>query len=121
MRRKGEMAFREAENKALQMVLSKDKFVLACGGGTPAYYNNMDLLTADAKVVYLDCKIPTLVKRLVPEKSQRPLIEKISDDELEAFIAKHLFERRPFYERAHVRVNADALTADELSSQLAGS
>lgn len=120
MRRKGEMAFREAENKALQMVLSKDNFVLACGGGTPAYYDNIDLLTSEAKVVYLDCKIPTLAKRLLPEKTQRPLIEKIEDEELEEFIAKHLFERRPYYEKAHIRVAADELTIEELASHLTG-
>lgn len=118
MRRKGEVAFREAENKALKMVLGKRKFVLACGGGTPAYYNNMDVLTNAAKVIYLDCKIPTLTERLIPEKMQRPLIEGIADNELEEFIAKHLFERRPFYERAHTRVTADELTVEELAAQI---
>lgn len=120
MRRKGELAFREAENKALKMVLGKDRFVLACGGGTPAYYDNMEQLTKNAHVVYLDCNIPTLVNRLLPEKCMRPLIEKVADEELEEFIAKHLFERRPYYEKAHIKVEAnDDISVDHLLPQIA--
>ncbi len=118
IRRKGEIAFREAENKALNMVLGKDKFVLACGGGTPAYFDNMDQLTKNAHVVYLDCSIPTLVNRLLPEKCMRPLIEKVADEELEEFIAKHLFERRPYYEKAHVKIEANDISVDHLLPQL---
>ncbi|MCC5918895.1 MAG: shikimate kinase [Cryomorphaceae bacterium] len=118
MKRKGELAFREAERKALHVVLKKKKFVLACGGGTPAYYDNMDALTKSANVVFLDCQIPTLVARLTPEKNQRPLIESVPDEELETFIGKHLFERRSFYEKAALKVPADMLTVDQLKDAL---
>jgi shikimate kinase len=118
MRRKGEIVFREFEQKALQMVLKKDAYVLACGGGTPAYYNNMDELLDNAHVVYLDCSINVLESRLLPEKATRPLLESIPADEVGTFIAKHLFERRPYYERAHQTIKGDQLVVEELVSAL---
>jgi shikimate kinase len=118
MRRKGEVAFREAERKALHIVLNKDKFVLACGGGTPAYYDNIEYLLKNTTVVYLNCGILTLKERLTAEKASRPLIENIADEELEEFIAKHLFERRIFYEQAQIKIVADTLKVEDLAIQL---
>ena len=52
------------------------------------------------------------------EKSKRPLVASISKDGLQEFIAKHLFERRSFYERANYQVTTDNLTITEVVSQL---
>ena len=40
------------------------------------------------------------MKRLQAEKSSRPLLHNIND--IETYIAKHLFERNVFYNRADV-------------------
>lgn len=106
---KGEVFFRKKEHELLKDVLLEDSsFVLSAGGGTPCYSGNMDsmLQLADA-VFYLKVSIPGLVKRLITEKDQRPLIRNINNDDLPEFIGKHLFERNNYYLKADHIVNCD--------------
>ena len=97
--KKGEIFFRKEEHYALQSVLEDEEgFVLALGGGTPCYGNNMDIVLEKAQQsVYLQLSINTLVERLLHEKSSRPLVQQIKEEDLPEFIGKHLFERRQFY------------------------
>jgi len=59
---KGEIYFRVQENKYLLELLNSDKsFVLALGGGTPCYANNMALIKEYAISIYLKANLITLV------------------------------------------------------------
>ncbi len=112
---KGEIYFRLKENEYLKELLNSDKsFVLALGGGTPCYANNMDLIVKNAKSVYLKGNINTLFDRLHKEKESRPLISTLNDDKLIEFIAKHLFERAPFYEQANHIIIIDERSIDQI-------
>jgi len=51
-------------------------------------------------VVYLKMNIPELIVRLLPERSQRPLISHLKEGEMAEFLGKHLFERAPYYNQA---------------------
>ncbi len=106
---KGELYFRKREAELLRWFISKnDNFVLALGGGTPCYTNNMDfLLEQNLLTVYLKAQLKILVGRLQNEKAQRPLISRFDESELTEFIAKHLFERRFYYEKAEMQYNVD--------------
>ena len=106
---KGELYFRKTEAEVLRsFVAEKDNFVLALGGGTPCYANNMDfLLEQHLKTVYLKVQLKTLVERLRDQKEQRPLISSLNESELTEFIAKHLFERRFYYEKAALHYPVD--------------
>jgi len=113
---KGEIYFRKKEAFYLNEIIeNNDKLILSLGGGTPCYGTNINLLlkTKNAKTIYLKASIPTLVKRLKNEKSQRPLISHLESEELLAeFIGKHLFERSPYYNKANLIVSTDAKTED---------
>ncbi|WP_298903523.1 shikimate kinase [uncultured Psychroserpens sp.] len=118
---KGEIYFRKAEHKYLDDVLATSHTVVSLGGGTPCYGNNMaKLLDANnAQTIYLKALIPSLSNRLFSEKAQRPLIAHItSKDNLNEFIGKHLFERAPFYEQAHITIKTDAKDVDEVVEEL---
>lgn len=105
---KGEIYFRNAETHYLRQLLEdKNDFILSLGGGTPCFGNNLEIINAMGISVYLQASIPTLVKRLLPEKAKRPLIAAISDEQLPEFIAKHLFERNNFYNQARLIVKVD--------------
>lgn len=120
---KGELYFRKREFHYLEEVLNeKDNFVLSTGGGTPCYGKNIEtILEATENVVYLKVSIPGLVARLSKEKSERPLIKDIPDEELPEFIGKHLFERNAFYNRAHRTVVCDNKTPEEIALEIEGS
>ncbi len=120
---KGEIFFRKKEHQYLQEVLQQEHFVLALGGGTPCYSQNMEMvLQHTSEVFYLKMSIPALSARLRNEKADRPLIKHLTHEELPEFIGKHLFERSPFYTQAPKIIDADKLDAasivDEIISKL---
>lgn len=116
---KGEIYFRLQESKYLKELLAdQNDMVLALGGGTPCYANNMELIKKEALAFYLKGSITTLCQRLRSEKQQRPLIASLNDEQLTEFVAKHLFERRSFYEQASQSIQIDDKSADELVQEL---
>jgi len=119
---RGEIYFRLKENKYLKELLDSDKsFVLALGGGTPCYADNMNLIVKNAKSVYLKGNINTLFDRLHKEADSRPLISDLSEHKLKEFIAKHLFERAPFYEQANHIISIDNKSIDQIADEIANS
>lgn len=113
---KGEIYFRRIENTYLQEILnSKGNFVLSLGGGTPCYANNMELINnSEAKSIYIKASISTLVTRLIKEKSKRPLVASLENEKITEFVAKHLFERRFFYEQAEIVMNTEDKSIEEI-------
>jgi len=105
---KGEIYFRKIEGEYLQELLnSSESSVISLGGGTPCYGNNMDFIENKSNSFYLKASIDTIFERLKNETSQRPLVAEIGPENLKEYIAKHLFERAPYYERAHHTVLTD--------------
>jgi len=100
--KKGEVFFRKMETEVLGNILNTPSdFVLALGGGTPCYGNNMQLINDSTRYsFYLNLSIRNLMKRISKEKATRPLVADIPDDELTEFIGKHIFERVSFYSLA---------------------
>ncbi|WP_179006586.1 shikimate kinase [Winogradskyella forsetii] len=121
-KKKGEIYFRKKETEYLSEVISTlENVVLALGGGTPCYGNNMELLKviSNLKSFYLKLSIPLLAKRLFLERSKRPLISHInSETELLEFIGKHLFERSPYYSQSEFTINTDHKTKQEILEAL---
>jgi shikimate kinase len=117
---KGEIYFRRIESFYLSEILnSKDRFILSLGGGTPCYSNNMELiLNSEASSIYIKAGIKTLVSRLTAEKNKRPLVAELEDDKLVEFVAKHLFERRFFYEQASMTVNTEDKSTEEITTEI---
>ena len=116
---KGEIYFRKLENKLLKTLLnSKNDFILAVGGGTPCYANNINLINEASIAVYLKASIQKLYDKLRLKKDKRPLIKDLEDHQLKEFIAKHLFERTPFYEKAQIIINTDGKKKKEVAHEI---
>ena len=118
-KKKGEIFFRKTEKEVLEKILSTEKnIILSLGGGTPCYYNNIDSINEKTISVFLKTNVKTLAQRLSSEKDKRPLIQNISNEDLPEFIAKHLFERNPFYNQAKITINTDNLSAREIAEEI---
>ena len=116
---KGEIFFRKTEKEVLEKILSTEKnIILSLGGGTPCYYNNINRINEKTFSVFLKTNVKTLTQRLSSEKDKRPLIQNISNEDLPEFIAKHLFERNPFYNQAKITINTDNLSAREIAEEI---
>lgn len=118
---KGEIYFRKQEHFYLKELLAKDEsFVLSLGGGTPCYAGNMDVLATykNAKTVYLKASITTITNRLMLAKEARPLVANLEKEQLTEFIAKHLFERSYFYNKAIHVLTTDNKDKEQLALEL---
>lgn len=105
----GEDYFRKVETKLLKWFKEKKKYVLATGGGTPCFNENMEWMKKEGVVIWLDESVEVLVSRLSAEKSHRPLISKFNHEELGAFLQNKLVERFNYYQQAHYRVTSDQI------------
>ena len=106
----GDLYFRKQESKYLKEILSNNTdLVLSVGGGTPCYFDNLDMIISNNNVsFYLKNSNIQLTSRLFNEKSKRPLISNISSkDKLLEFVSKHLFEREFFYNSATHKIDCD--------------
>ncbi len=114
----GEIYFRKKEFEYLKEILvNRDNFVLATGGGTPCYGLNMKEIIANTpNVFYLKLSLPLLVDRLSREKEHRPMIKNIPNQELPEFIGKHLFERSFFYNQAPTTIRTDGRKPQEIAA-----
>tara|TARA_R110000868_G_scaffold1389_3_gene10683 strand:- start:3098 stop:3619 length:522 start_codon:yes stop_codon:yes gene_type:complete len=120
--KKGEIYFRKIESLSLIEILkNKNNIVLSLGGGTPCYSDNMDVIlkSKHVKSVYLKASIPSLVNRLKNETSKRPLISHLeTEEQIIEFIGKHLFERTPFYNQAHLTIYTDDKPKKDIIEEL---
>jgi shikimate kinase len=110
----GEAYFRKKENEILVTLAEKSNCIVSTGGGTPCFFDNMQLMNKYGTTVYLKATPQLLTKRLMPEKAKRPIICNIADAELEVFIAAKLDERKPFYELAELVLDAAEITSASL-------
>lgn len=108
---KGEIFFRKIENSYLQaLISSKNNLVLSLGGGTPCFTNNLELLKNNKEITtfFLNVPVSELAKRLMSDKENRPLVKYVSNEtDMLEFVGKHLFERLPFYNQAHFKMDAN--------------
>ena len=118
---KGEIYFRKKEIESLnEILLQKDNFILAVGGGTPCYGSNMSVINDNSTSIYLKSSLESIYNRLSDQKKKqkRPLISEISNQELKEYFAKHLFERSPFYEQAHYIIKTDNKSKKEIAEEI---
>lgn len=106
----GEPYFRKKESAILRWFGEKKKFVLATGGGTPCFHDNMEWMNQQGITIWLDEPVETLVQRLVSEKEHRPLINKMTKEELPAFLTTQLAQRTAFYTKAQFHLQGKSIS-----------
>ena len=68
--------------------------------------------------VFLNISIKNVSERLIHEKAKRPLIANLKNEDIPEFIAKHLFERAPYYSQAEISVKTDHLSQAKLVEEI---
>ncbi len=96
---KGEEYFRKIESEVLYLIIkSNNSFILATGGGTPCFNNNMKIINDNGVSIFLDVKISELENRL-KNKKDRPLLNRHQDKE--QILKKMYDERKSFYQESN--------------------
>ena len=96
----GENGFRELERDYLRQLAALPPAIVATGGGTPCFFDNMDWMKAHGVTIYLKTPPEVLFERLKNERLHRPLLKNLNDAGLREFIRERLELREPFYNRS---------------------
>jgi shikimate kinase len=115
---KGEEYFRESERDHLRGFETKNNFILACGGGTACFFDNLQWMKEQGSTIYMKLSPVEIFDRVIMEPDKRPLIKKTDTSELLLFIEQKLIEREAFYYQAKHILNANALNEDSLTKVL---
>ena len=98
----GEAAFREKESEIIKTTEFPENAIIATGGGSPCFFDNMDWMNANGTTVYISLSPKALASRLESATEDRPVLQGKKGEELEQFIASKLAEREPFYSKAKI-------------------
>lgn len=99
----GEIGFRKIERDTLQNLNFTQPLVVATGGGTPCFYDNMAFMRTKGTVLWLDAPLAVIQQRLITTSAQRPLLQGLENNELAQKIADLYQKRHAFYAKAHYK------------------
>jgi shikimate kinase len=115
----GEEYFRLKEKEILHTITeSHETFIMACGGGAPCYFNNIEYMNESGVTVWMNTPVDILYERLLKEKENRPLLKHLSDEQLKGFIIKKFSDRKMYYEQAAIRIDDDRLSTEVLIQKI---
>ena len=117
----GENGFRELEAEALCEVAAMTDVVIGCGGGTPCYGDNMDLMNAAGTTVWLMSSPECITARLLlpDQKSKRPKIACLPDDSVLPLVERELTARTPYYSQASIQFDSTDIETAEATERTA--
>lgn len=108
----GESGFRDLERRMLHEVAEFEDVIISCGGGTPCFFDNMDYMNTCGETVFLNASPEALKAHLLMGKTQRPLIQGKSPEELLDFIKDSLQKRLPYYKKAKHTLSIDVINTN---------
>ncbi len=114
----GEEYFRKLEAKIIRSYSKDLEVVVALGGGTPCFHNNLRYINDVGTSVYMKRSESRILGRLRENKQKRPLIANLNDEELKVFIHTTMNTRTPYYEQANIVFDADNKQLSELIDKL---
>lgn len=108
----GEDVFRNIEAHALRTYTKLNpKFVMACGGGTPCFNNNMEFMNQQGVTVYYTQPIDSIVHQLENDVNERPLLKNIKPANFIDHLNKLLNKRELYYLKASIiSDNSESIT-----------
>jgi len=110
----GEAFFRTKEKEALHLLAAHQNIVIATGGGTPCFHNNMEWMNRHGITIWIDEPVEILVQRLGKEKAQRPLLQNLGDDELYTFLSGKLEERKTIYSKCQYHLQGTNINENQI-------
>lgn len=115
-REEGEDYFRIQEATKLgEACESKGSFVMALGGGTPCYHDNLKTIKKYGTSIFIDVSIDILLSRLFNDQStERPLFTGLSKNQLKNKLVEQMIARSSFYGKATYTLKGDELSVEDL-------
>lgn len=117
---KKEAYFRQAESTHLkEWCTPKSSFVMATGGGTPCFFDNLEVINHCGKSIFLDVPAKEIAKRIMTTGlSERPLFANTHLDGLKDRIEFMRSMRLSFYSSAHFTLSGAAIDSRDLLEKI---
>lgn len=112
----GEEQFRKEEKNVLRNLPVSDNLIIATGGGTPCFFDNMEFMNKQGETIYLRTSVRELRDRLMHSNKKRPLLLDKSLKDLEVYIADLLKKREAYYLKSRYILETDDLNPNNLIS-----
>jgi len=106
----GEEYFRDLETEVLRSFEGQQNAIIATGGGTPCFNDNISWMNKQGTTIYLRSSPEKIFERLRREKQKRPLVKHLKDEELLFYITEKIKERDFFYNQTKIILDVDRLS-----------
>ncbi|MEQ8686676.1 MAG: shikimate kinase [Imperialibacter sp.] len=117
--KEGEDYFRKVEAACLATLIeSKDIKVVATGGGTPCFFDNLEKMKRHGITCYLETPWIELAARVAPGESVRPLFKGLAGFEIETQLKERFSWRLPFYGNAQIIISTENKSALDVAKEL---
>lgn len=115
----GEDNFRKIEQEILHEIVSENQnAVIALGGGTPCFFDNIKFVNENGISIYLKCTVDELYENILLSQVNRPLLENKTGGELRCYIKSSLEKRKSFYEQAQIILTSENHNAQAILARL---
>ena len=116
----GEGGFRSIESHCLQRLSEKPHpKVIATGGGTPCFHDNIDYINRHGVSIFLDVPLEIMVERLIKQGTGgRPLLQDKTPQELLRQLHDHFLQRKAFYLKALIHMEGLTILMEDVIKQL---
>jgi shikimate kinase len=104
----GENKFRKLEAEALRQVGSRGGQLVATGGGTPCFHDNLDFMKENGVTLYIKDNLAAIAGRLLADAAKRPLFGAKTLEETKLGLLNLLANRRQYYEQTHIITGIEA-------------
>ena len=108
----GEDYFREREAAVLRNTDRMENCIIACGGGTPCYFDNMNWMNKIGITVFLNESEVKIYNHLKNDDKVRPLIMLQDEKTLQSFIKTKLNDRMAVYNKSQIILQSHQLAKD---------
>lgn len=116
---KGEGYFRQVEQQALQNTFTEENIIVATGGGTPCFFDNMEKINHNGISIFLNIPLNQLVVRLLPGKNKkqlRPLFTGKNKEQIIESLQAMWDKRLPYYQKAQIQLSLEDTKPERISS-----
>lgn len=107
--KEGEDYFRRVESKILKWFAEKKSFILATGGGTACFNNNISWMNKTGITLWIKEDENVIIQRLQEDKLLRPAIKSFTNHQIEEFVKQKLSERTQFYSQSKIHLSPQEL------------
>ena len=105
----GEEYFRELEQRTLlETINQNNSFVIATGGGTPCFFDNMQQMNQAGTTIFVDTEVEIIAERMKKEGvAVRPLLHELDTDNFAEDYYRKFAHRLAYYRQAMITVTAE--------------